>query len=82
MLVTGDKNVDFVITLVFYVIMFCLALYYAFRFPKMTRKAIAEGKSYATEKTVRWVRAGGLFLAVFMPIAILITIFIHLTGRD
>lgn len=82
MLVTGDKNVDFIITLVFYIILYCVVLDLAFRFPKRTRKAIAEGKSYATEKTVRLVRRGGLFLVVFVPIGFLFTIFVHLTGRD
>ncbi len=38
MLFTGDKNVDFVISLVTYALLFCVALGLAFQFPKKTRK--------------------------------------------
>ena len=79
---TGNRTADFVIMLVLYAIMFYCGFDAAFRSPNRIRKAIAEGKSNATEKTVRFVRRAGLFLVVFLPIGILYLIFLHLTGRD
>ena len=81
MLLTDEQKVYFVITLVVHAIFFWWGVDLAFRFPKRTRKAIADGKLYTSEKTVRLVRVIGLFLVVYGAIGILYMLFMYLTGR-
>ena len=52
MLVTGNKTVDLILTLLSYVLCFCFGVRAVFYYPSKTRKAIAEGKVLASEKTM------------------------------
>jgi len=81
MLVTGDKTVDSILTILFYAWGVWFGFYCAFRYPGKARKAIAEGKASATEKTVQWMIRGGIFMLVFFPIAFAVTVFLYFTGK-
>ena len=78
---TGNRTLDFILTLLFFVFGFCYGLYWTFRYPIKARKWIAKGETVATEKTVRWMIRGGIFMLVFCPIAIAFNVFLYFTGR-
>jgi hypothetical protein len=81
MLITGNKTVDFIITLLFYVFGFCSGLHAVFYYPSKARKAVTEGKPLTSEKTIRWVIRTGILALVFFPLAFAITMFMYFTGR-
>jgi hypothetical protein len=78
---TGNKTVDFILILLFFVFGFYCGLDWTFRYPIRARKWIAEGKTMATEKTVRWMIRGGICMLVLCPIAIAFNVFLYFTGR-
>lgn len=81
MLATADKTLDFVLTLVFYVFGFLFGFYCVFHHPRKMRKAIAEGKRLANEKTARWVARVGMLMLVLSPIAFAFTVFLYVCGK-
>ena len=82
MLLTDEQKVYFFATLVIHAVFFWWGLDFSLRFPNRTRKAIAEGKSHASEKTVRLVRGVGLFLVVYGAIGILYMLFLISHRQD
>ena len=81
MLITGNKTIDFILTLLSLAGMFCFGFYFAFCAPKRIRKAIAEGKTLATDKTGQWIKRAGIFLIALCPLAFAFMIFLFVTGR-
>ena len=58
-----------------------LGLFFIFVAPKQIRAAIASGKSWATEKTVRWFICGGIALVVIFTLLVMDKLFFHLGER-
>lgn len=77
---TGNKTGDFLLDVVPMVGMFLCAIGFVFRAPSRMRKSMAEGNPYATERKIRWVRRGGIFLLVFLPLAISYMTYLYFTG--